>query len=452
MSGIFNIEQARQMVEERGLSHVKVGVFDMDGIMRGKYMSKAKFFSALEGGFNFCDVVLGWDSNDQLYDNVTHTGWHSGYPDATVRLLPETCRDLMYEEGGLFFLAEFSGASEALCPRAMLRRVVEYSRSLGFEPFSAVEYEFFVFSETPKSAQEKGYRNLEPWTPGNFGYSVLRNSVQNEFYQELLRLGEVMDFPVEGLHNETGPGVLEVAIGVDGSLAAADKAALFKTFAKVCAQRNSLMATFMAKWSNQYPGQSGHIHMSLQKDGKGVFFEEGKPHNMSDLMRHFTAGCQKYMPEMLAMVASTVNSYSRLVPGYWAPTNATWGVENRTCALRAIPGSSKSQRLEYRVAGADANPYLALAAALASGLWGIEEKLELGSPIQGNAYTQQQSAELELPHTLWDAAQRLKGSQRARSLFGDAFVDHFAATREWEERELRKTITDWELRRYFEII
>ncbi|MBS2034376.1 glutamine synthetase [bacterium] len=452
MSGIFNAEQARQIVEERGLSHVKVGVFDMDGIMRGKYMSKSKFFSALEGGFNFCDVVLGWDSNDQLYDNVTHTGWHSGYPDASVRLLPETCRDLMYEEGGLFFLAEFSGAAEALCPRAILRRVVDYCRSLGFEPFSAVEYEFFVFSETPKSAQEKGYRNLEPWTPGNFGYSVLRNSVQNEFYQELLRLGEVMDFPIEGLHNETGPGVLEVAIGVDGSLAAADKAALFKTFAKVCAQRNGLMATFMAKWSNSYPGQSGHIHMSLQKDGKGVFFDDSKPHKMSDLMRHFTAGCQKYMPEVLAMVASTVNSYSRLVPGYWAPTNATWGVENRTCALRAIPGSAKSQRLEYRVAGADANPYLALAAALASGLWGIEESLELGPPIQGNAYTQEQPPELELPHTLWDAAQRIKSSKRARTLFGDAFVDHFAATREWEERELRKTITDWELRRYFEII
>lgn len=452
MSGIFSVEQARKIVEERGLSHIKVGVFDLDGIMRGKYMSRAKFFSALESGFNFCDVVLGWDSNDQLYDNVTHTGWHTGYPDATVRLLPETCRELMYEEGGLFFLSEFSGASEALCPRAMLRRVIDYCRSLGFEPFSAVEYEFFVFSETPKSAQEKGYRNLEPWTPGNFGYSVLRNSVQHEFYQELLRLGEVMDFPIEGLHNETGPGVLEVAIGVDGSLASADKAALFKTFAKVCAQRNSLMATFMAKWSNKYPGQSGHIHMSLQKDGQGVFFDDNKPHRMSDLMRHFTAGCQRYMPQVLAMVASTVNSYSRLVPGYWAPTNATWGVENRTCALRAIPGSAKSQRLEYRVAGADANPYLALAAALASGLWGIEEKLEPNQPIQGNAYTQQQPPELELPHTLWSAAQNLKASKRARDLFGDAFVDHFAATREWEERELRKTITDWELRRYFEII
>ena len=114
MSAVFSLEQARKMVEDRGLSHVKVGIFDIDGIMRGKYMSRAKFFSALEGGFNFCDVVLGWDSNDQLYDNVSYTGWHTGYPDATVRLLPETCRDLMYEEGGLFFLAEFSGNSEKL--------------------------------------------------------------------------------------------------------------------------------------------------------------------------------------------------------------------------------------------------------------------------------------------------------------------------------------------------
>jgi len=453
MTQIFTVDQARQMVEERGLKHVKVGVFDLDGVMRGKYMSSPKFFSALEGGFNFCDVVLGWDSNDQLYDNVSFTGWHSGYPDAAVRILPETCRDLMYEEGGLFFLAEFTGKAEALCPRGVLRRTVDYARSLGFEPFSALEYEFFVFQETPRSAQEKGYRNLQPWTPGNFGYSVLRNSVHHEFYQELLRLGEVMDFPIEGLHNETGPGVLEVAIGVDGALSSADKAALFKTFAKVAAQRNGLMATFMAKWSNQYPGQSGHIHLSLQdKAGRSLFYDEKAPHRMSDLMRHFTAGCQAYMPEVLAMVASTVNSYSRLVPGYWAPTNATWGAENRTCALRVIPGSPKSQRLEYRVAGADANPYLALAAALASGLWGIEEKLEPTAPIQGNAYTQAQPAHLELPHTLWDAAQRLKASHRARGLFGDEFVDHFAATREWEERELRKTITDWELRRYFEII
>jgi glutamine synthetase len=152
------------------------------------------------------------------------------------------------------------------------------------------------------------------------------------------------------------------------------------------------------------------------------------------------------------MVSPTINSYSRLVPGFWAPTNATWGVENRTTALRVIPGSPKSQRVEYRIAAADANPYLAMAVTLGSGLWGIENELELAPPVQGNAYDQKQAAKHDLPATLIEAAQRLKTSQAARARFGDAFVDHFAATREWEEREFRKHITDWELKRYFEII
>ena len=158
------------------------------------------------------------------------------------------------------------------------------------------------------------------------------------------------------------------------------------------------------------------------------------------------------MPELLAMVAPTVNSYTRLIPGFWAPTSATWGVENRTAALRAIPGSPKAQRIEYRIAAADANPYVALAAALGSGLWGIENRIEPEAPVTGNAYALAPPAELALPATLWDAAQRLKASEVARALFGDAFVEHFAATREWEEREFRKHITDWELARYFEII
>ena len=169
-------------------------------------------------------------------------------------------------------------------------------------------------------------------------------------------------------------------------------------------------------------------------------------------MRHFIGGQQRLMPELLAMVASTVNSYSRLIPGFWAPTSATWGLENRTTALRAIPGSPSAQRVEYRIAAADANPYLALSAALASGLWGIENKVEPLAPVAGNAYAMEANPDLDVPRTLWEAAQRLKGSAVARSLFGDAFVEHFAATREWEEREFRKHITDWELARYFEII
>jgi len=444
---------ARKLVLERNLTHVKVGVFDMDGILRGKYMGRDKFFSALESGYGFCDVVLGWDSNDQLYDNTTYTGWHTAYPDAGVRILPESCRELPDEEDGVFFLSEFAGKAEAVCPRAVLRRVVDKARAMGFEPFSAVEYEFFVFEETPHSVREKNYRNLKPLTPGFFGYSVLRNSVESDFYNELLAYAEAMDFGIEGLHTETGAGVLEAAIRVDRTMASADKAALFKTFTKVFCQRRNLMATFMAKWSKDWPGQSGHIHVSLQdKKGKGVFHDPKAEYGMSALMRSFVAGQQALMPEFLAMVSPTVNSYTRLIPGFWAPTNATWGVENRTTALRVIPGSAKSQRVEYRIAAADQNPYLALAAALASGLWGIEKKLELGPPIQGNSYDQKHPAKLSLPSTLWDAAQKLKASKPARAMFGDAFVDHYAATREWEERENRKHISDWQLARYFEII
>jgi glutamine synthetase len=444
---------AKKIVEERNLTHVKVGVFDIDGIMRGKYMSRDKFFSALDKGFGFCDVVLGWDSNDQLYDCVQYTGWHTGYPDAPVRVLPYTCRDIPFEPGMLFFLAEFTAQGEAICPRGVLRRVIERARAMGFEVFAGLEYEYFVFDETPDSVRAKHYRGLKPMAPGFFGYSVLRNSVHSEFYLETLELCEQMRFPLEGLHEETGPGVLEAAIAVDRAVEAADRAALFKTFIKVHAQRRERMATFMAKWSPDYPGQSGHIHVSLRTlDGKSVFHDPDDAHGMSRQMKAFVAGQQALMPEWLATVSSTVNSYTRLVPGYWAPTNATWGVENRTCALRVIPGSEKSQRVEYRIAAADANPYIALASAVASGLHGIERGLELGKPVQGNAYDQKPSSKGALPTTLWEAAQRFRASKAAREWFGDAFVEHFAATREWEERQFRKAITDWELQRYFEII
>jgi glutamine synthetase len=451
---VKTVEDARRIVEERQLKHVKVGLFDNDGVLRGKYMSREKFFSSLEKGFAFCDVVLGWDNQDQLYDNVSYTGWHTGYPDAPVRIVPESCRELPLEENGLFFLAEFDRQAAEICPRNVLARVIERAAQMGFRPRAAFEYEFFLFEETPHSVREKNYRDLRPLSPGWFGYSVLRNSVHADLYGQILSLCEEMDFPLEGIHTETGPGVLEAAIAVDAAAAAADKAALFKTFIKVLAQQNGLMATFMARWSPDYPGQSGHIHLSLQlaDDGASAFYDPDAEHGMSALQRHFLAGQQRLMPEFLAMVAPTVNSYSRMVPGFWAPTDATWGVENRTTALRVISGSAASQRIEYRLGAADANPYLALAAALASGLCGIREGWEPGPAVTGNAYDMQHAEELALPATLWEAAQRLKGSAAARDMLGDAFVEHFAASREWEEREYRRHISDWELQRYFEII
>jgi len=445
---------AKHIVKERGLTSVKVGLFDNDGAMRGKYMSQEKFLSSLDNGFAFCDVVLGWDIKDQLYDNVTFTGWHSGYPDAQVRILPESCREIPFEDGMLLFIAEFAGTAETVCPRATLRRVITRAIDMGFEPFAALEYEFFLFDETPESVRQKNFTNLKPITPGWFGYSMIRNSTHAELYHEIMEMSQQMDFPLEGIHTETGPGVLEAALTVDTARNGADKAALFKTFMKILAQRLDLMATFMAKWSGNYPGQSGHIHLSLRhkKNGKSAFFDPSREHCMSDIQRHFVAGMQRLMPQLLCMMAPTINSYTRLIPGFWAPTDATWGVENRTTALRVIPGSDKSQRVEHRLGSADANPYLALAAALGAGLYGIEKEWQPEPPIKGNAYDQNHPEFLALPRTLWDAAQRFKSSDAARNLFGDAFVDHFGASREWEEREFRKHITDWEMERYFEII
>lgn len=450
---IKNAADARAIIEDRNLSHVKVGVFDADGVMRGKYMNRDKFFSALEKGFGFCDVVLGWDSNDQLYDNVAFTGWHTAYPDAPVRVLPETCRPVPFEDGMLLFLAEFVEPADAVCPRGVLRRVLARADQMGYAVKAAAEFEFFMFEETPHSVREKGYRNLRNITPGFFGYSMLRSSVHAEFYRDLLAMCQDMRIPIEGLHTETGPGVLEAAIEVSDALEAADRAALFKTFTKVLAQRKGMMATFMAKWSADFPGQSGHLHVSLtDKAGTPVFYRDGAPHCMSDEMRWFVGGQQKLMPQILAMIACTVNSYTRLIPGFWAPTEASWGVENRTCALRVIPGSAKSQRVEYRIAAADINPYIALAAAIGSGLWGIANRVEPGPVVEGNAYAQSFPPEMALPRTLFEAAGRLRASEAARELFGDPFVEHYAATREWEEREFRRSITDWEMARYFEII
>ena len=193
--------------------------------------------AAVEGGFGFCDVVLGWDSNDQLFDNVKYTGWHTAYPDAWVRVIPETCREIPFEDNTLFFLCEFVNKAEEICPRGVLRRVLDRAAKMGYEAYSSAEYEFFMFDETPESVREKGFRNLTPMTPGYFGYSMIRGSVWAELYHEILDTCETMRMPIEGLHTETGPGVLEAALAFNKALESADRAALFKTFMKVLAQR-----------------------------------------------------------------------------------------------------------------------------------------------------------------------------------------------------------------------
>ena len=441
-----------------GVRRVKIGFTDIDGVMRGKYLSLDKFASIADGTSGFCDCVFGWDVDDQLYDNASYTGWHTAFPDATYRIDLSSERRLADEQNIPLFLADFVGEGEyhPICPRNQLKRMIDRARSAGFASRMAFEYEFFVFKETPASAAAKHYRDLEPLTPGNFGYSLLRTFSLSDLFNELMDHCANHGINLEGLHCETGPGVWEAAITVDDALAAADQAALFKVLTKSFFQKRGMIATFMAKWSMDYPGQSGHLHQSLVTTGgtRSVFFDDQDSSGMSDLMRHYVAGIQTHLPALLAMTAPTINSYTRLVKGAWAPTASTWGIENRTTALRVIKGSAKSQRVEFRIGAADANPYLTAAATLGAGLLGIAAKLPLGDAIQGNAYEVQDSlpSAQQLPANLLDATRAFEGSDAAIELFGQAFVEHFAASRKWEVREYERHLNDWQLKRYFEII
>lgn len=446
--------------QQAGDHRMKLGLVDVDGVLRGKYISMDKFAGTLDSDPGFCDCILGWDVADQLYDNVSLTGWHTGFPDARFRLDAGSERRIP-GEGTPFLLGDFLVADGAgarrhpACPRGRLRSVLARAAEAGYRPRLGFEYEFFVFRETPQSLRSKGFRDLEPLTPGNFGYSVLRASAEAELFTALMSYMEAFGVPIEGLHCETGPGVWEAALAAADGLEAADRASLFKTFTKVFFQQRELMATFMAKWSMAFPGQSGHLHVSLcGPEGAPLFHAASAEHGMADAQRHFLGGVQASMRELTALFAPTVNAYTRLVPGAWAPTAATWGVENRTCALRIIPGGPSSQRLEFRASGADANPYLVAAAVIAAGVQGIIDGVEPEAPVTGNAYDIQDRLPqaLRLPTHLREAATLLRGSRLARDWLGDAFVDHFCATREWEAREYERHVNDWQLARYFEII
>ena len=433
---------------------VKVAVSDIDGVLRGKYLNKEKFFAAAESGFGFCDVVFGWDMMDACYDNTQVTGWHRGFPDALVRLDLDTYRTVPWDDQVPFVLGEFvtaDGGPYPVCPRQVLRRVLERAGKLGLQPMCGMEFEWFNFAETPQSWAEKKGVGPEPITPGMFGYSLLRANHAREFFKALMEELAAFRVPLEGLHTETGPGVYEAAILFSGALEAADRALLFKGATKEIGARFGIMPSFMAKWHQQYPGCSGHVHQSLSDGKDNLFFDAKGKHRMSRLFESYLAGQVALLMEFAPMFWPTINSYKRLVDGFWAPVKPTWGVDNRTASFRVIPGSPKSTRLETRCPGSDVNPYLAIAALLAAGLHGVEGKLKLtAAPITGTNVGSEGTP--RAPRSLKETTAVFKTSAAARDWFGDDFVDHFAATREWEWRQWQDAVTDWERMRYFEIV
>ena len=437
---------------------VKVACSDIDGVLRGKYLHRDKFLGAAQpypnGGFGFCDVVFGWDCGDQTYDNAQVTGWQHGFPDALARIDLDTARHVPWDNGVPFFLGEFvnaDGSAYAVCPRQTLKRVLKRAEKLGFDVMAGMEFEWFNFIETPQSWAAKQGVGPQNLTPGMFGYSLLRMADNREFFNALMDEMAAFNVPIEGLHTETGPGTYEVAIAFSEALAAADRAILFKTGAKEIGKRFGIMPSFMAKWSQRYPGCSGHIHQSLSDGKSNLFYDAKSKRSMSELFESYLAGQVACLMEFAPMFWPTVNSYKRLVDGFWAPVKPTWGLDNRTASFRVIAGSPKATRLETRCPGADVNPYLAMAAVIAAGLDGVEKGLKLTAPpITG---TNQGAENIpRAPRSLLRSTHNFKESKIARAWLGDIFVDHFAATREWEYRQWQDAVTDWELKRYFEII
>ena len=452
------VHPALKAVEKSGAQKVKVAVSDIDGILRGKYLHIDKFKGAAEpypaGGFGFCDVVFGWDSSDQCYDNTSVTGWQHGFPDALARLDLDTSRNVPWDNNVPFFIGEFinsDGTPHPLCPRQTLKKVIQRAAKMGVNPMCGMEFEWFNFLENSHSWENKKGVGPTPLTPGMFGYSLLRMNQNREFFNaiqdEMLQFG----VPIEGLHTETGPGVYEAAIAFSDALTQADRAILFKTGTKEIGARFGIMPSFMAKWNAAYPGCSGHIHQSMSDGKKNLFADAKGRHGMSKMFESYLAGQVAHLMEFAPMFWPTINSYKRLVDGFWAPVKPTWGVDNRTASFRVIGGSPKSTRLETRCPGADVNPYLAMAAVIAAGLDGVEKGIKLTSPaIHGTNGGAENIP--RAPRTLIETTRNFQQSKVARDWLGDTFVDHFAATREWEWRQWLDGVTDWELKRYFEII
>ncbi|HKO78854.1 MAG TPA: glutamine synthetase family protein [Chitinophagaceae bacterium] len=449
-------EEIIQQLAADKAEKIKLAVTDIDGILRGKVISFEKFVSVAEKGFGFCDVVFGWDAADSAYDNAAVTGWHTGYPDALATIDMQTFRQVPWENDLPFFLADFSNEKSglaAICPRTLLKQITTQAKKAGYIPFFSQEFEWFNFIDNKEELYKNNFRNPQPITPGMFGYSILRASQEGNYFHDLFDSLKKMNVPLEGIHTETGPGVYEAAILYSEILEAADRAVIFKSSVKEIAHRHGIIASFMAKWNESLPGCSGHVHQSLwSANGKeNLFFDKKNKTGISPLMESYIAGQLYCLPYILPMYAPTINSYKRLVEGAWAPTTLTWAMDNRTTALRVLAGGTNSTRLETRVVGSDSNPYLAMAACLASGLYGIKNKLKLKTlATKGSGYADTKNG--TLPKNLWEATQAMKESALSKELFGETFVNHLAATREWEWRQFSKVVTDWELKRYFEII
>ncbi|GAA2563525.1 glutamine synthetase family protein [Mycolicibacterium diernhoferi] len=447
---ITTVEAARAFFDRHQVSTVQFGMTDLDGQLRGKFVPADVFLDSIATrGSSIPNIVFGWDIEDTLMDCFSVSGWHTGFSD--VVLMPDltTLRPVPWEPGHAFVLCDVvhtDGSEVSVVPRTVLARQVARAAALGYRVTAGYELEFYLYRETPETAAAKGYRHLTPAAPGNATFNLNRQSTLEPVIGAIREGMRACDIPILASNTEYGAGQIEINIEHADVLTTADRVAIYKNGVRRIAEQHGYLATFMAKVATDAAGSSGHIHQSMQPLDTPTCNAMWDGDGPSTLMRQAVAGQLATMSDFTALYCPTVNSYKRRVPASWSPVSAVWGNDNRTAALRVIARDEATCRMENRVPGADANPYLALAACVAGVLHGVENRLQPPAPVLGDAY---QDDGVPLPRSLAAAVETLAQSTTARTAFGDEFVDHYLASRIWERDRHREQVSDWETGRYF---
>src|SRR5450759_3116532 len=421
----------------KGGEFILLGMPDVNGSIRGKALRPAAFESALRHGTVMTDLLLALDPTDTPISDYTKFGIRAGAGDLRVRPDATTLHELTWRPGWKICLATPSwpdGSPCELASREVLRRVLAGLSELGYEAVAAVEYELRLWDADSR-----------PLSSG-LSYSLGELGGFDAFVRALAPALDALGVELTAVHTEAGPGLLELNLGARPALRAADDAALTKMAVKDIAATMGLRASFMAKTAPGEEGSSGHVHLSCWSDGANAFrASDGK--GLPAVLRSAIAGVLEHLPGASLLMNPTINSYKRLVPGWFAPVNASWGVENRSCAVRAIARKDSPDlcRLECRRPGADANPYLAVAAVVASAADGMKRKLAPPEPIEGDAYAQRLP---ELPGSLESAIQAFQSDLVLREALDERFSDYFVISRAWELKAFRETVTEWERDRY----
>lgn len=442
----LTLEELKARVGSGDIDTVVVADTDMQGRLYGKRLSGQHFLEVGQNGVGTCSVVLGWGQDHSLDPGYRFTGWDTGYPDflsvpdlSTLRLCGWHPRTAIVLAGAHTLAGEPVGVS----PRVLLRRQLDRCAALGLFPKFVSELEFFLLQESPESLHEKGFVNIRPRHAAMHPETVIRTSEDEDFAQALRTALAQSDVLVELVKAEYSPGQMEINLRYADGLAAADSHMLLKTAAKEIALQKGLVATFMAKVSHDLGGSSCHIHLSMLTEAGDSAFDDGSG-GMSATMQSFLAGLVRYGRDFFLLFAPTTNSYKRLVPNTFAPDRIGWAVDNRTVAFRVI-GSGTAKRVENRIPGADANPYLAYAATLAAGLRGVEEALALDQPPQeGNAYTQESGT--PIPHSLEEATTAFAESDVIAEAFDTSVQEHYANFGRQTANAFNAKVTDAERR------